>query len=389
MTAACIDWAAVRRRLHQHPEISDNEAATSRFITELINRLNPDETLPNLGGHGVAFVFDSKEQGPTTLVRCELDALPIHETRESAYRSTVPGVSHQCGHDGHMTIVAALAADLAARRPQTGRVVLLYQPAEETGVGAERIIHDPTFARIRPDYAFALHNVPGLALGEVAAKAGPINCASRGLVATLRGHTSHAAHPENGLSPALAMSRTIAALDALPARIGGRNWITIVHARLGEKSFGIAPGDAAIMATLRSETDAGMEQLVAAAERLIIAEAAKDSLSWSLGWEDIFTASSNSEGAFNLIKRACEHVGIPFTTLAEPYRWSEDFGKLSAAATHGALFALGAGVHSPQLHNSHYDFPDSLIPVGAAIFRRIIDQINDPTIASNASRCYT
>lgn len=369
-------WVALRRRLHQHPELSDQEIGTAALIRDLIVPFGPDVIVDRLGGHGLAFVFDSGKAGPTTLIRCELDGLPIEDTTATEYRSLVPGAGHQCGHDGHMTIVSALAADLGRRRPQCGRVVLLYQPAEETGAGASRVVNDPAFEALRPDYAFALHNVPGLALGTVAVKSGPINCASRGMAVTLKGATSHAAHPEHGVSPAQAMAGIIQQLSALPDQVGAVCWVTVVHARLGHKSFGTAPGEAVVMATLRSETDEAMETLATAAEQLVREAAVQHGLKFDCQWEDVFSASANSDSACAQVLRACEQTGTPYNLLDSAYRWSEDFGRLSASARHGALLGLGSGVDCPQLHNGHYDFPDSLIPIGTQLFRQLVDQIN-------------
>src|SRR5690606_31326309 len=132
-----------------------------------------------MGGHGVAMVFDSGKPGPTVLFRSEIDALPIEELGDVAHRSLVPGKSHMCGHEGHTTILAALARQFGRRRPATGRVVLMFQPAEETGAGAAGVIADPRYGTIAHDYAFSLHNLPGTPLGHVRLKPGVVNCASR------------------------------------------------------------------------------------------------------------------------------------------------------------------------------------------------------------------
>ena len=131
--------------------------------------------MTGLGGHGVAAIYEGREPGPTVMVRCELDALPIEEISESPHRSQAPGKSHACGHDGHMTMVAALSRGLGRQRPQRGRAVLLFQPAEENGAGAAAVIADPKFAEIAPDYAFSLHNKPGLPLGYITLSEGPAN----------------------------------------------------------------------------------------------------------------------------------------------------------------------------------------------------------------------
>jgi len=134
------DLVAFRRELHRHPEISNEEEETARRVVAFLAGTKPDEVLTGLGGHGVAVVYDSGRPGPTVLFRSELDALPIEELSGVQHASTVPGKSHMCGHDGHTTILAALGRQFGRARPATGRVVLMFQPAEETGNGAAGVV---------------------------------------------------------------------------------------------------------------------------------------------------------------------------------------------------------------------------------------------------------
>jgi amidohydrolase len=158
-----------------------------------------------LGGHGVLATFDGHSEGPALMVRCELDALPIEETNGFAHRSVFPGVSHKCGHDGHMAVVCGLAEVLAQRRPGRGKVHLLFQPAEETGTGARAVWQGPKFAAVKPDMGVALHNFPHAPKHAILLRGGIITAAVCGLIICLRGRTAHAAQPEHGLNPTLAI----------------------------------------------------------------------------------------------------------------------------------------------------------------------------------------
>ena len=369
-------FVSLRRLLHRIPELSNSEVDTGHHIRDLFAPLKPDRTFAGLGGTGLAFEFQGTFTGPTTMIRCELDALPIQEANQFDHASARAGVSHLCGHDGHMSIVAALGEQLSRYRPRRGRVVLLYQPAEETGAGARQVIKDPRFDEIRPDFAFALHNVPGLPLGQVAVKSGSFSCASRGLTVQLHGRPSHAAHPEDGVSPALAMCRVVEGFSRLPAELEGFNRITTVHARLGEPGFGTAPGEAAVMATLRTRSDDEMETLAASACALAKAEAVVNRLGVSFGWEDVFSATMNTERGVRAVADACRATGTEMIPLDEGFLWSEDFGALLATAKEGAMFALGSGEDCPQLHTPEYDFPDPLIAVGSRLFASLIESIN-------------
>lgn len=135
-----VELIELRHRLHRRPEISGEERATAAEIVAALEPTRPDGIVTGLGGHGVAAIYEGREPGPTVMVRAELDALPIEELSDLPHRSQVPGKGHLCGHDGHMTILAGLARGLGRARPQRGRAVLLFQPAEETGAGAAAVM---------------------------------------------------------------------------------------------------------------------------------------------------------------------------------------------------------------------------------------------------------
>lgn len=367
----------LRHALHQIPEVSGAEVKTAAAVAEFLQQHGPDQLLTGLGGHGVAAVFDSGALGSTVLIRCELDGLPIPEISEKPYRSVHQNRGHLCGHDGHMTMVAALAEGLAANRPAQGRVVLLFQPAEETGKGAAAVISDPSFRQIAPDYAFSLHNLPGLPVGQVALCSGPANCASRGMRIQLEGKTSHAAAPRDGVSPAGAISRLLPSLAALSVGddLGPEfALVTLTHACLGEASFGIAPGQAEIWATLRSVTDARMARLKADAEALVGQVAVEEGLKADIEYDDIFEACTNHPEAVSVLQAAGHAARHPMQMQETPQRWSEDFGQFGKQAK-AAMFWLGSGVDQPQLHNPDFDFPDTALPVGVGLFTAVIDAL--------------
>ncbi len=383
--ARLAQLTALRHDLHRIPEVSGTEEKTSRFITDFLKTQSPDHLFDGLGGHGVAAVYEGAGAGPCVLIRCELDGLPIEEVSQAAHRSTHAGRGHLCGHDGHMTMVAALAQDLAQKRPARGRVVLLFQPAEETGKGAAAVISDPRFAQIAPDYAFSLHNLPGLAVGQIALCSGPANCASRGMRIRLKGRTSHAAAPQDGISPAVAMATLLPGLVALgPGGDLGADFalVTLTHARLGEATFGIAPGEGEVWATLRTVTDRRMEQVIGAATALVEQTCGDQGLGFEISFDDVFEACTNHPEAVAILSAAAEAAGHPSEIRHMPQRWSEDFGQFGKSAK-AAMFWLGSGVDQPQLHNPDYDFPDAAIPVGAGVFAKVIAEILNNTEAKN------
>jgi len=366
------DLVGFRRELHRFPEISNEEKETAERVVAFLADTGADEVLTGLGGHGVALVYDSGKPGLTLLFRAELDALPIAEISDIPHRSTIEGKGHMCGHDGHMAILAALGRLFGRQRPASGRVVLMFQPAEETGDGAAGVVADPRYALIRPDFAFSLHNLPGTPLGHVRLREGVVNCASRGLRITLEGRTAHSSMPESGVSPMLAVSRLMPRLAAL----GGGSFdsddfsmATVTHLRMGEPVFGVAPGHAEIRVTLRTRQDARMEGLCAAAETMVREEAKAEGLQCSFDYHEIFVASLNEPEAAALLAAALDAENVPHDEAELPMRASEDFG-IFGHTSKSAMLYLGSGVDRPNLHNPDYDFPDELIAIGARIFMR-------------------
>lgn len=374
---ASAELVTLRLDLHRRPELSSEERETAARIAAELERCHPDELLTGLGTHGVAAVFDSGVEGPTVLFRCELDALPITEISTFGWRSEIEGKGHLCGHDGHMAILCGLAQQLAANRPARGRVVLLFQPAEETGAGAAEVIADPRFERIRPDFAFALHNLPGLPLGAVGVRSGPFTFASEGLAIRLSGRTSHAAQPEAGLSPAAVMGQLMEELPALPETLGhtsGHSLVTLSHARLGEAAFGISPGEADVWVTIRAIDDNLQADLMREAEKLARRLAEADGLAVAFDHHENFAAGHNDEEAVSRIEAAAAALGAKRVEVGDPFRWSEDFGRFGSVAKTG-LFVLGSGEDHPRLHNPDFDFPDELIGPGIAMFEWITRDI--------------
>lgn len=370
----CVELAEWRRDLHRHPEVSGAEAGTAARVVAALGPLQPDQVISGLGGHGAAAVFHGAEPGPTVMFRAELDALPIEELSSAAHRSTIPGVGHLCGHDGHMAGLMGLARLISRQRPARGRVVLMFQPAEEDGSGAAAVLADPAFAALKPDWAFAIHNLPGVPLGHAQVKPGVVNCASQGLKLTLGGKTAHASQPEAGTSPGLALAALITTFSTLapPAPLApGYRLVTVTHARLGEPAFGIAPGRAEVWITLRTLENADMAALRAEAVALAETQARTHGLTLTIETHDDFAASVNDPQATARIISALAALGIPHSPGDLPMRASEDFGRFGQPDTRSAMLFLGAGQSHPALHNPDYDFPDALISPSVAIFHHI------------------
>ena len=203
----------LRHFLHQHPELSEHEKLTNQILNEWVKRTQPDRIIERIGGYGLAAIYKGAKPGKRILIRGDIDALHIPEPNALPYRSQNEGVSHKCGHDGHATILCGLAQWLGEQRPDQGEVVLLFQPAEETGQGAQAILNDPHFEQIKPDVAYGLHNLPGYEKGQIMVREGCFAAASFGLKLIFEGRTAHASQPETGHSPSELLAQLIHSLE--------------------------------------------------------------------------------------------------------------------------------------------------------------------------------
>ena len=380
---------AIRHLLHKSPELSNEESETSRLIAETLASLKPTELIEGLGQNGVAAIFGAKDHGPTVLIRCELDALPIFEAEGNVPRSCIDGVAHLCGHDGHMAMVVGLAMLLGAEPILGGRVILLFQPAEENGQGALRVSQDERFQSLDFDFAFALHNLPGHPLGQIAVRSGTMNCGSQGLVIRLKGRPAHAAQPQTGISPAGALASLMQRVEQYgPGHDPHQpqTFATLVGVDVGSRSFGVAASQGEIRVTLRSGTKSSLLAMRSTLVELAERHAKEQGLLLETETIDPFEPTVNTNLAYVLVKKAAEGAGLQndmpkmrespepaWIELEQPLTWSEDFGRI-IDEHEGALIGIGAGLETAPLHDAAYQFPDRLLPMGIRFYRNLIGQ---------------
>lgn len=365
----------LRGSLAACPEVAGSEVMTSTLIANFLHSYAPDTLLTHLGGYGIAAVYEGESPGPTVMIRCELDGLPVEEADKNQWLVPGANIAHRCGHDGHMAIVAGLAPVLHRAPPNCGRVVLLFQPAEETGAGALAIIGDPNFKKIRPHCAMTLHNLPGFPMGHIVYRRGTFASASVGMKVRLLGQASHAAEPEKARSPANAVRHLLAELPQL-SRVTDTPYcmLTLTHAQLGLMSFGLTPGEATVCATLRAASSARLKILRRAAEQCVRDCAAAELLFAEVEWLQDFPATVNDDALVDALERVCLDTGIMANEIPKPFRWSEDFGHFSdiCPILH---FGLGIGEHAPGLHQPDYEFCDDTILVAVSGFYEMVKSL--------------
>ncbi|MBN2603623.1 MAG: amidohydrolase [Candidatus Thermoplasmatota archaeon] len=376
MSNLTFDLKKIRHTLHKNPELSGKEEKTSKFIFDYLLRFQPDVIFTKLCNYGLLAVFDSKKSGPTIIFRAELDALPINEENNYSYSSQFPNVSHSCGHDGHMSILLGLASILSKEKLKLkGKVILLFQPAEETANGAKCIVKNAVFSSLKPDYIFSIHNLPGFKKGQIVIKKGIFASASIGLIINLTGKTSHAGQPEKGNSPVNGLIEILRFLVDFPkSDLNDGDVITVIHIEMGEVAFGTSPGKAAIMATLRSYDDKKLESIKQKITKEISKSAEKFKLEFNIVWVEEFPSTLNDNECVDIVRLAADKLNREIKELNRSLSWSEDFSYYLKEIP-GALFGIGSGINHPSLHNENYDFPDEIIETGIDVLFQIVTEI--------------
>jgi amidohydrolase len=367
----------LRKELHQHPELSGEENATANRIVEFVKDYQPTNIIKNIGGAGVAVIYEFGNDGPTVAIRCELDALPIVEENTFSHQSKNKGVSHKCGHDGHMTIVVGLAMWLAEANLKKGSVILLFQPAEETGKGAAKMLADAKFIELAPDYVFALHNLPGNKLHSILVKPGYFTATVQSLCIHLKGKKAHASEPENGMNPTLATAELIQVLAKfanLDFKSADFSLLTPICMCIGERTYGISPEHAELHYTIRTWSGQLMSELEDKIKNAVGEVLKKYQLSYDIDWFEFFPASENNVFCTELVEKVAAQNGIELNKKPTPLRFGEDFGWYSRNYK-SAIFGLGAGEQHPSLHHANYDFPDEIIDTGISMFKGMLEEI--------------
>lgn len=362
-----------RRELHQFPEVSCDEYETKKRVLKFMEQFHPDQVI-EMGKTGLLFEYKGSNPGKSIMVRCELDALPIQEVNAFQYASVHQGVSHKCGHDGHMTIVTHLAKQLDQKRPENGSVFLLFQPAEENGEGAKEVTQDRKYNNFEFDAVVALHNIPGYPMGEIVVIDDEFTPAVTSIIVVWNGKTSHAAEPENGLNPGAAMAEFMQkALNEAQTEqeVDGFFLVTPVYQIMGEKAYGVSAGYGETHLTLRSHNNDFLNEKSSVLENLAKDMGAKYNLNVTVDWTQEFNAIKNDDEINQLIREAAEENGLQLTQRPYSMKWGEDFG-LFTELHPGAMFGLGSGESTPSLHNPDYDFPDELIETGSKMFETIV-----------------
>jgi amidohydrolase len=367
--AELVRW---RHHLHAHPGVTLHEEQTAAFVAQRLREMGV-EVEGGIGGHGLVATIrgrgGDRASNRSVGLRADMDALPIQELNpDLPYRSTVPGVMHACGHDGHTTALLGAARLLKADPNWSGTVHLVFQPAEEGGGGARAMIADGLFTRFPMDRIFGWHNWPGLAAGTVAVHEGPVMAAAARFEIAFEGHAGHAALPHLTRDPMLGAGHCIVAVQSLVSRNVDPLDAAVVSVTVAEagEAQNQVPQRAVLKGTMRYLREATGDALEEGIRRVADGVAATYGLRAEVALRRgvAVTANNAPEGAL-----AAEAAGAVSSLRRDllPAMTGEDFSWLLREVP-GAFVWIGNGSAEGgrELHNPSYDFNDDILPTASA-----------------------
>ena len=374
------ELVALRRHLHRDPELRFAEVRTAAIMAERLATLGY-AVRTGVGGTGVVGVLRGPA-GPHVLIRSDMDALPVQDSKTTEYASRNAGAMHACGHDVHMTTVLGAAERLAAAGLRAGRLTIVFQPAEERPFGqpsgAQRMLEDGALADGDPDWVLGLHAWPDLPAGSVGVDARIAMGAKDAFSIALQGQGAHAATPSRGRDAVLAMAALVTALHAGVARALDASDRTAfnIGTIAGGRSQSVVPEDAVITGTLRTVDPAVRARLRDTVERVTAGMAAAHGVTPSLTWADEMPAIVNDP---RLVRRTLAVAGRVLgeanaRLLPDPPMTADDFALF---AERGPAMYLKLGVADPAasswppLHSSVFDVDERCIGVGIAVLSEL------------------
>jgi amidohydrolase len=364
------DLIVTRRRLHAAPELSMVEHATAAFVAEQLGTLRLDEIRTGVGQTGVLGTLVGGRPGPVTLLRADMDALPIDELNEVPYRSTRPGVMHACGHDGHVAILLAVARTLAARRAEIpGTLVFCFQPGEEGHAGAKKMIDDGALEHPHVERTFALHLYSGLDVGKIGVRDGAFFASADEFELTIRGQGGHGAMPQLAVDPIAAGAYLVTLLQTIVSReVAPKDPAVVTVGQFSAgTTFNVIPDSATMKGTVRAfdaEVRASMPQRI---ERILAGLAQSLRFEYDFNYRWLYPPTVNDRAINDLVRAVGRReLGAPNVVEHDIVMWAEDMAFMQELRP-GAYFIVGArGGEASAFphHNARFDIDERALDVG-------------------------
>jgi len=380
-----------RRDLHAHPELGFEERRTAGRVAEALRQFGVDELHCGIGKTGVVAVIrgHSNASGRSIGLRADMDALPMAEENEFAWRSNIRGLMHGCGHDGHTTMLLGAARYLAQTRDFDGTAVLIFQPGEEGFAGAKAMIDDGLFERFPVQAVYAMHNWPQLPPGTIGINHGPMMAAADRIDIVVHGRGGHGAHPYLAVDPVLVAAHIITAAQSLVSRNVhplDSAVVSLCAMQAGDlNAMSVIPREARLTGTVRTFRREVQDMIEERLGRLV------DSVSMAFGATATLNYQRNYPATINSPQEAEFAANVAAGLVGEdkvvrnltPSMGAEDFSFMLQTCP-GAYLRIGQGGEGGCfLHSSRYDFNDDILPLGAALFASLVEQAMPRDTASS------
>jgi len=369
--------SAIRRDIHAHPELAYEENRTSDVVAAKLTEWGL-EVARGLGKTGLIGTLRKGNSVKSIGLRADMDCLPMDETNDFEHRSTNPGRMHACGHDGHTAMLLGAAKILSEKRDFEGAVHFIFQPAEEGGGGARAMIQDGLFEKFPCDAVFAIHNKPGIPVGHIATKAGPLLAAADRWDLRITGKGGHAAHPHLSADPLVAGANLVLALQTIVSRNIDPIDSTVVTVGFikGGSAYNVIPGEVHIGGTTRTTSPENRALVERRIQEICDGVAKMHGVSITVehrpGYPPTINNAERTRFAVDVAAGVCGEHAVKDNT--RPSMGAEDFSYMLEKVP-GAMVWLGnGGGEAVGLHNSRYDFNDMAIPFGVSFFVRTVER---------------
>ena len=375
----------LRRELHTHPELGFEEFYTARRVKEALALCGVDEIHEGIGKTGVVAVIRGQRdtRGRMLGLRADMDALPMVESNEFAWKSCQSGLMHGCGHDGHVAMLVGAARYLAETRRFDGTAVLIFQPGEEGFAGARVMVEDGLFDRFPVQSVYAMHNWPAMRPGTIGINMGPMMAAADRITIEVTGRGGHGAHAYLTVDPVLVAAHIITAVQSLVSRNVrpiDSAVVSICAMQAGDLgAMSVIPGKAVLVGTVRTFSSDVQDMVQRRLSELCSGVALGFGATATVHYERIYPATVNTEKEAAFAADVAQSlVGADHVTRdLEPSMGAEDFSYMLQVKP-GAYMRIGqggtTGVGSTSLHNSRYDFNDDILPLGGALHASLVEQ---------------
>ncbi|GAC1521498.1 MAG: amidohydrolase [Vulcanimicrobiaceae bacterium] len=364
------DLVRVRRHLHRHPELSMVEHETAAFVAAELEKLGLDAIRTGVGETGIVATLVGGKPGPVTLLRADMDALPITELVEAEYRSAKPGVMHACGHDGHVAILLAAAKTLAERRAEVpGTLVFCFQPGEEGHAGNKKMIDDGALEDPHVDRTFALHLYSGLDVGKIGVRDGAFFASADEYTLTIRGTGGHGAMPQLAHDPVVAGAYFITMLQTIVSReIAPKDPAVFTVGKFDAgTTFNVIPDSATLLGTVRCFDPEIRKSMPERLERIVRGLGEAMRVAYELDYHWSYPPTVNDRAMNDLVRDVGRTtLGADNVVEHDIVMWAEDMSFMQELRP-GAYFIVGArGDERTAVahHNARFDIDEQSLEIG-------------------------